>query len=61
MDTKILEIRYNLMQQAIQLSAREENLSEENIIKKFRFLVNLLHGEYDYDKAKEIKPEKLKE
>lgn len=56
MDTKILEIRYNLMQQAVQLSAREENLSEEDIIKKFRFLVNLLNGKYDV----EVKSENTK-
>lgn len=56
MDTKILELRYNLMQQAVQLSAREENLSEQNIIKKFRFLVDLLNGKYDI----EVKSENTK-
>lgn len=56
MDTKILELRYNLMQQAVQLAAREENLSEENITKKFRYLLNLLDGKYD----KEVKPENTK-
>lgn len=56
MDTKNLELRYNLMQQAVQLAAKEENLSEGNIIKKFRFLVDLLNGKYEI----EVKSENTK-
>lgn len=47
MDNKILELRYALMQQALQLAKEEEDLSEKNIIKKFKFLLQLLDGSLD--------------